>query len=119
MRTLSSVDPAADVACTLPLSGVKDRLTALQVLIGGRLDGVTRVGDRLSIRIERRGDDDALEARAAAWAQAEKGCCAFLGFAIESDPRAVTLEIVAPTGAEPTLDGIGWIVRAAGRQGAP
>jgi hypothetical protein len=114
MTTLSEVDPAADVACTLPVNEASDRLTALQALVGDTLGGLTRSGDRLRVRIERGGHAN-LEAELTVFAAAEKACCAFLGFAIESEPDAVTLEIAAPDGAAPVLDGIEWLVRAAGR----
>lgn len=116
VTTLSQVDPTADIACTLPVNEARDRLGELQSLVGGHLDHVSRAGDRLWIRVLR-ADRDKLEADIAAWAEAEKGCCVFLGFAVESAPDTVTLEIAAPAGAEPTLDGIEWIVRAARRQG--
>lgn len=115
MTTLSQVDPTADVACTLPVNEAADHLSTLQTLIGDHLADLSRDGDRLHIRIRRSGRAD-LETEVATWAEAEKACCAFLGFAVESEPESVTLEIVAPAGAEPTLEGIEWIVRAAGRQ---
>ena len=115
MTILSQIDPTAEVACTLPVNEAGERLDALGDLVGDRLQDVSRHGDRLRIRIGRDGDA-ALEAKASAWATAEKACCAFLGFEVESEPDAVTLDIVAPAGAGPTLDGIEWIVRAAGRR---
>ena len=115
MTTLAQADPTAEIACTLPVNEAVGRLTALQALIGGRLDDVSSAARHLRIRIGRGGDPD-LEAKAAAWAKAEKECCAFLGFAVESRPESVTLDIVAPAGAEAVLEGIKWIVRAAGRQ---
>jgi len=115
MTTLSQADPTAKLACTLPVIEAGDRLNALQALVGDRLAGLSHEGDRVRVRILRSGRGD-LEAELAAWAEAEKACCAFLGFGIESEPDAVTLEIVAPAGAEPTLQGIEWIVRAAGGQ---
>ena len=114
--TLSKVDPTVDIACTLPAAEAGRRLDALQTLIGGALDNVSREGDRLRIRVARGGDAD-LDAKARDWAETEKGCCAFLGFAIESEPDAVTLEITAPSTAVPMLAWIEVIVRAAGRQG--
>lgn len=116
MTALSPVDPTADIACTLPVIEAGGRLEALQALIGGRLHALSRVDDRLRIRIGSAGRHD-LEAEVAAWAEAEKACCAFLGFAVEPESDAVTLEIAAPAGAEPTLDAIEWMVRAAGRGG--
>jgi hypothetical protein len=117
MTTLSPVDPTAEIACTLPVNEAGGRLNSLQTLVGDHLDRLCRDSDRLRIRVLRAGRGD-LEAELASWAEAEKACCAFLGFALESEPDAVTLEIAAPAGAEPTLDAIEWMVRAAGRQGA-
>ena len=114
MKTLSRVDPSAEIACTLPVNEAGDRLNALQAVIGDHLEIAQRDGDRLRIRIDRAGDAD-LEAKVTKWAEAEKGCCAFLGFAVESEPETVTLEIAAPGNAAGTLDGIEWLVRAAGR----
>jgi hypothetical protein len=115
MMTLTQADPTAEIACTLPVEEAVGRLAALQTLIGGRLDDASSAAGHLRIRI-RRGRDADLEAKAAAWAEAEKECCAFLGFAVESQPESVTLVIVAPAGAGAVLEGIKWIVRAAGRR---
>jgi hypothetical protein len=114
MTTLSRVDPSAAIACTLPVNQAGDRLNALQAVIGDRLESASRDGNRLRIRIDRTGDPD-IEAKAMEWAEAEKSCCAFLGFAIDSEPETVTLEIAAPSDAAGSLDGIEWLVRAAGR----
>lgn len=114
MTTLSLADPVADIACTLPVNEAHGRLEALQTLIGGRLDSISREDHRLVIRIGRAGRVT-LEAEVVSWAEAEKACCGFLGFAVEPEPDTVTLAITAPVGAEPTLDGIEWMVRAAGR----
>jgi hypothetical protein len=117
MTVLSRADSTADIACTLPVVAAGDRLLALQAIIGDRLDRVDRTGDSLRVRIGRGGRAD-LDAEMIAWADAEKRCCAFLGFAVESEPASVTIEISAPAGSEPTLEGIEWLVRAAGRQGS-
>jgi hypothetical protein len=117
MPTLSQVDPSADIACTLPINQAGDRLNLLQAVIGDHLESAERDGDRLRIRIDRAGDPD-LEAKVTEWAEGEKGCCGFLGFAIESEPETVTLEVAAPSNAAGTLDGIEWVVRAAGRGAA-
>ena len=114
MPTLSQTDPTVDIACTLPINDARDRLSALQSLIGDALQDATIRDGRLRIRIGRSGRAD-LDDVVAKWAAEEKSCCAFLGFAMESQPDTVTLEISAPAGAEPTLHGIEWVVRAAGR----
>jgi hypothetical protein len=114
MTTLSQVDPSAEIACTLPVNEAGNRLNLLQAVIGDHLESAQRDGARLRIRIDRAGDAD-LEAKLTEWAEAEKGCCAFLGFAIESEPETVTLEIAASGDSAGTLDGIEWLVRAAGR----
>ena len=115
MTVLSQVDPTADIACTLPVNEAGDRPNALQSLIGDDLADVSRDGERLRIRIFRAGRVD-LATEVERWAEAEKACCAFFGFAVTSEDASVTLEIASPAGAEPTLDGFEWIVRAAGRQ---
>lgn len=115
MTILSRPDATADIACALPPNDAGARLRALQAIVGDQLVDVARRGGRLSLRINRAGRAD-LEAQATAWAAEEKACCAFLGFAVDSDPDAVTIEISSPAGAEPTLDGIEWLIRAAGRQ---
>jgi hypothetical protein len=117
MTILSTIDPSADIACNLPVNEGGSRLAALQVLIGRRMESSELADDKLRIRLNRAGDDD-LEAKVTAWAQAEKDCCAFLGFTIESEPDAVVLEIAAPMGAQGTLDGLEWIVWAAGQASA-
>jgi hypothetical protein len=117
MTTLSHVDPSAEIACTLPVNEAGDRLNLLQAVSGDHLQSAHRDGDRLRIRINRAGDAN-LEAKVTEWAKAEKGCCAFLGFSVESEPEAVALEIAAPINATGTLGGIEWLVRAAGRGAA-
>ena len=113
MKTLSVVDPAAPIECTLPVTEAAGRLCDLDGVVGGgRLQGVDRAAGRFRFTVARDGRAD-LEHQLAAWAADEKSCCAFLGFAIESDEESVTMEIQAPVGAEPTLDGIDWLVRAA------
>lgn len=107
MTTLSQIDPSAEIACTLPVNEVGGRLNLLQGVIGDHLESAQRDGDRLRIRIDRAGDAD-LQTKVTEWAEAEKGCCAFLGFAVESEPKTVTLEIAAPSNAAGTLDGIEW-----------
>ena len=114
MTTLSTVDLTAEIACTLPVNEASDRLKALEDLVGDRPASTERDGDRLKITIQRADDDD-LDAKVTAWAEAEKGCCGFLGFALESDIDRVTLDIAAPPNAGPTLDAIEWMMRAAGR----
>ena len=113
---LSQVDPSAEIACTLPVNEASGRLDSLQALVGDRLVGTERESDRLRITIKRAGDVG-LEDEVRAWADAEKGCCAFLGFGIESGPETVTLEIASPPDAGPTLDAIEWMFRAADRVG--
>jgi hypothetical protein len=115
MTILSRPDPTADIACTLPPNDGSARLRGLQAIVGGEIANVARLGGRLRLRINRAGRAD-LEAQVTTWAEEEKACCAFLGFAVDSEPEAVTIEISSPAGAELTLDGIEWLIRAAGRQ---
>lgn len=117
MTTLSQVDPTAQIACTLPINEASGRIDSLQALVGDRLVRIEREPDRLRITIDRAADAD-LEHDVLAWAEAEKGCCAFLGFAVEARPQTVALEIAAPPDAGPTLDAIEWMFRAADRVGA-
>jgi hypothetical protein len=115
MTILSQPDPSKTIACTLPVNEARGRLQTLQMLTGDNHDAVATENGRLRMRIKRGGNAD-LEADVMAWAQEEKDCCAFLGFTVDSEPEAVTIEIAAPLGAEPTLDAIEWIVRAAARR---
>jgi hypothetical protein len=113
MKTLSAVDPTAAIECTLPVTEAAGRLCDLDDVVGGgRLRGIARAAGRFRFTVARDGREN-LEDRLAGWAADEKSCCAFLGFAIESDGSSVTVEIEAPEGAEPTLDGLDWLVRAA------
>jgi hypothetical protein len=113
LQALSTADQTAEIACTLPPTKAADRLCGLEDLLAGHLESVVRTPGRLRLTVARGSRPD-IEERLTAWAAEEKACCAFLGFGLESDERSVTLEIVAPAGAEPTLDGIDWLVRAAG-----
>lgn len=113
MQTLSTVDPTTPIECTLPVTEAAGRLFDFDDVVGaGRLKGVEREPGRYRFTVARDGRPD-LEQQLAAWADDEKSCCAFLGFAIESDAASVTIEIRAPDGADTTLDGIDWLVRAA------
>ena len=113
MQTLSTVDPTASIECTLPVSEAAGHLRDLDDVVGaGRLEGIEREPGRYRFTVARDGRPD-LERQLAAWAADEKSCCAFLGFALESDAASVTIEIRAPAGADATLDGIDWLVRAA------
>lgn len=114
MPVLTTPDPAAEIACTLPVLEMGGRLVSLQELIGGSLLEATRTDHALRIVIDRDGRSS-LYADTVAWAIAEKACCAFLGFAVEEAEDRVILEIGAPSGAEATLDGIEVLVRAAAR----
>ena len=116
MTVLSQIDPSAEIACTLSINEASGRLGSLQALVGDRLVGTERQPDRLRITMKR-ADDAGLEDDVRAWAEEEKGCCAFLGFAIESRPETVVLEIASPPDAGPTLDAIEWMFRAADRVG--
>lgn len=116
MPTLSQPDPHAEIACTLPPGQFIDRLRALEDVVGDRLLGVERGAG--SITFDLAATDPTLEERITVWAHEEKLCCAFLGFAIESSADRLTLTVEAPAGAEATLDGIDWIIRAAGKRAA-
>jgi hypothetical protein len=109
---LSSPDATVGIACALPILEMADRLDSLQDLVAGNLGGVLLDDRRLRIAIERDEAAD-LYAQTVAWAEAEKGCCPYLGFAVEETPASVVLEIAAPAGAEPALEALQFIVLAA------
>lgn len=112
MPTLSQPDPTADIVCTLPPDRYVERLHTIDDLVRGRPFRVRRQDGWVTFDFA---DADAdLEARLVELAEAEKACCGFLGFAIERTDGRIALTIQAPAGAEATLDGIDWIVRAAG-----
>ena len=102
MTILSQVDANADIACALAPLDARDRVVALADLVG---EGTTtsRSDGGLAIRIERRGRSR-LEADVAAWAWAEKECCPFFGFALESafdSERAQAPPISAQASTQP------------------
>ena len=111
MPVLSSPDPTVGIACALPILEMANRLDSLQDLVGDGLDDVLLHERRLRIAIERDGVAD-LYAQTVAWAEAKKACCPYLGFAVEETPASVVLEIAAPVGAEPTLEGLQFLVLA-------
>jgi hypothetical protein len=108
---LSSPDPVVGIACTLPVLEMAERLDTLQDLVADGLDDVRLHDRRLRIAIDRDGVAD-LYAQTVAWAEAGKACCPYLGFAVEETPASVVLEIAAPVGAEPTLEGLQFLVLA-------
>ena len=113
MPVLSSPDPTVGIACTLPVHEMADCLDSLQDLVADGLDDVRLRDRRLRIAIDRDGVAD-LYAQTVAWAEAGKACCPYLGFAVEETAAKVVLEIAAPQGAEPTLQGFEFVVLAAG-----
>ena len=98
MPILNTPDPAAEIACTLPVLEMGGRLVSLQKLIGASLLETARSDRTLRIVINRDGRSS-LYADTVAWATAEKACCGFLGFAVGEAEDRVTLEIAAPAGA--------------------
>lgn len=114
MPVLSAPDPTVGIACTLPVLEMADRLDTLQDLVADGLDDVRLKERQLRITIERDTAAD-LYAQTVAWAEAEKACCPFLGFAVDETPASVVLEIAAPAGAEPTLEALQFLVLAAAR----
>ena len=117
MPVLSSPDPTVGIACALPVLEMADRLDSLQDLVADGLGDVHLHDRRLRIAIDRDGAAD-LYAQTVAWAEAKKACCAYLGFAVEETPASVVLEIAAPNGAEPTLQGFQFVVLAAANAGS-
>jgi len=117
MPILSTPNPNAPIACSLPVLQMSGRLDALQDLVADGLRSVTRDRNRLRIAIDASNRAN-LYADAVAWADAEKACCEFLGFAVDATSTEVVLEIAAPAGTEPMLDGFEWLVQAAGRAAA-
>jgi hypothetical protein len=109
---LSAPDPSVGIACRLPILDMADRLDSLQDLVADGLDEVHLHGRQLRIAIDRHGAAD-LYAQTVAWAEAKKACCSYLGFAVEETPARVVLEIAAPQGAEPTLEGFQHLVLGA------
>jgi hypothetical protein len=114
MPVLAKPDPAAEIACTLPVIEMGGRIASLQELIGGSLIEADRTDRAPRIVVDRAGRSSLYD-DTVAWATAEKACCAFLGFAVEEAADSVTIEIAAPAGADATLDGIEVLVRAVAR----
>jgi hypothetical protein len=117
MPVLSRVDTTAPIACTLPVNQFDDRLRSLEAIVGNGVREVVRAPGSIRIAIARLDRRD-LEDTVTRWATDEKACCAFLGFAVDADDDTLTIEIEAPPGADRTLDGIEWLVQAAGRRAA-
>jgi len=111
---LSSPDPTVGIACAVPVLEMAVRLDSLQDLVADGLDEVHLHDRRLRIAIDRDSAAD-LYAQTVAWAEAGKACCPYLGFAVEETPARVVLEIAAPKGAEPTLEGLQFVVLAGAR----
>jgi hypothetical protein len=115
---LSSPDATVGIACALPVLEMAIRLDSLQDLVACGLDEVHLDDRRLRIAIEGCSATD-LFAETVAWAESKKACCAYLGFAVDETPAGVVLEIAAPRGAEPTLEGLQVLVLAAGGDVSP
>lgn len=92
-----------EIACTLPLERVPDRLALIGRLADdGLLDSRPIRG---GLRYRFRGGDD-IERRVREVVALESRCCAFLTFAVGRDGDAVALDITGPDEALPVIEGV-------------
>jgi hypothetical protein len=87
-----------DIACTLPLTEVPDRLAKLAGAAEAHR-GRHPIPGGVRHRF-----DPAAEARVREIAELESRCCAFLRFAVSRDDDAVVLDITGPPEALPVME---------------
>lgn len=91
-----------EIACTLPLERVPDRLALIGGLADDALLGRTPVPDGVRYRFAGGAE---VERRVREVADLESQCCAFLHFAVARDGDAVVLDITGPAEALPVIEG--------------
>ena len=89
------------IACTLTPAAMADRGEWLRRLGASALLAGERRDARLELRFRAAAEDEIRR-----WVRAERECCAFLSFDLESVDDEVRLAIGGPPGAEPVLDGL-------------
>ena len=94
------------IACSLEDRALAERTAALRTGILATADAVERLADGYRWRFR---SEAGLFARLGAVIDAERQCCRFLRFAIETEPGLgkVTLEVTGPSGTADFLDS--WI----------
>ena len=89
------------IACTLAPAAMHDRAEWLRRLgARGLIAGELRE-DGLALRF-----DAGAEREVRRWIDAERRCCAFLNFELESNRGEVRVHVGGPPGSEPVLDGL-------------
>lgn len=92
MKTIPIYDATAAIACTAGSDEIADRIEQIERL-RSHLTRLERTEHGLLLHLPNRPDIDA-EVRA--FAVAEKGCCAFWGFAVSSADAGLTLRWDGP-----------------------
>lgn len=87
--------------CSLPADDLRGRVDELRGLMARPLLAHRRDGRVLHLSF-----DPAAEADVRRAVAAEEQCCAFLAFTVRAGAEAVEVDVVAPEGAEPVLDGL-------------
>lgn len=95
--------PEVPIMCTLPPDGLVRRLADFEAVFAAALTGFEREPLRLRLTFDA---DAATETAIRDLIAAEQRCCAFLAFAAERRATALVVEVTAPPGAGPTLDGL-------------
>jgi hypothetical protein len=89
------------IACSLSAADMSVRAAEMGAIGGASLIGAEALDGRAVLRFRA----DARE-KVAAIVAAEAECCPFLTMTLRDEPGAVMLEIEAPAGAEPVVQGI-------------
>jgi hypothetical protein len=98
------------IACTLTGASLEERAAWLTRLGEAALIEGVRDDDRLLLRFRPVAADDVHEL-----VRAERECCPFLSFEVESDDREVRLDVTGPREAGPVLDAMLASLRGAYR----
>ena len=89
------------IACTLNASGLAERGEWLERLGAKSLLDGRRTAEGLALRFDASAEDEVRS-----WVEAERECCAFLGFDLEPADDVLRLRVTGPRGSEPILDGL-------------
>jgi hypothetical protein len=89
------------IACTLTPAAMAERGDWLRRLGRASLVEGRRRDGGLELRFDAAAEDEVRQ-----WVEAERECCAFLGFGLDRAGDEVRLRVTGPPGSEPVLDGL-------------
>jgi len=105
-RSIPIYDATAPIVCTLTTGEVQER----RELLGWLRANVSQIDRTEHGMLLHFPGGDAIDERLRHFADVEKQCCRFWGFAVEPDPRGTTLRWDAPPAADELVEALlAWL----------